>query len=248
MTAHHHAIANQLTRDILSARYQAGDRLPSERELAGRFDVHRGAVREAFKALEQLGIVEVRPGGARVAAVEEASFDVIGKLLEINEVPDRELVIQVLQVVNALFQLAAETAIEHATDAELANIVARAERLRQAVLDASLGRCEEDIVARFELMRAVMEVSGNLANRIIARGLVAQLASRIGGLVAWYRTSDPTAYAALIEQLALALQRRDRAALRDCMDHLAQANRDTIQRALALAADAADRPTEATAR
>lgn len=246
MTAHQ-AIANRLTRDILTGRYQPGDRLPSERELAGRFEVNRGAVREAFKALEQLGIVDVRPGGARVASVEQASFDVIGKLLEMSEVPDPGLVIQVLQVINALFKLAAETAIEHATDEELANIVARAERLRQAVLDAPPGKGEEDIVARFELMRAVMEVSGNLATRIVARGLLVQLASRLGRLVAWYETRNPQAYAALIGELASALRTRDRHALRDCMDGLAQANRETIQRALARAANGANQPTEAAA-
>ena len=246
MTAHQ-AIANRLTRDILTGRYQPGDRLPSERELAGRFEVNRGAVREAFKALEQLGIVDVRPGGARVASVEQASFDVIGKLLEMSEVPDPGLVIQVLQVINALFKLAAETAIEHATDDELANIVARAEGLRQAVLDAPPGKGEEDIVARFELMRAVMEVSGNLATRIVARGLLVQLASRLGRLVAWYETRDPQAYATLIGELAAALRSRDRHALRDCMDGLAQANRETIQRALARAANGANQPAEAAA-
>lgn len=247
MTPQHQAIANRLTRDILTGRYQPGDRLPSERELAGRFEVNRGAVREAFKALEQLGIVAVRPGGARVASVEQASFDVIGKLLEMSEVPDPGLVIQVLQVINALFKLAAETAIEHATDEELANIVARAERLRQAVLDAPRGKDEKDIVARFELMRAVMEVSGNLATRIVARGLLVQLAQRVGRLVAWYETPDTDAYAALIGELAAALRNRDRHALRDSMDGLAQANRETIQKALARAANGTDQSAEAAA-
>ena len=246
MPAHHEAIANSLTRDILSGRYRAGDRLPSERELASRFDVHRGAVREAVKSLQQLGIVDVQPGGARVASVEEASFDVIGKLLEMNDLPDPNLVGQVLQVLNALFKLAAETAIEHATDAELDNIVRRVGRLRHAVLEASQGRREEDIVARFELMRAVMEVSGNLATRLVARGLVVQIARRLGGLVASYQTQDPDAYANLLSGLEDALRRRCREALRKSMDALSVANQDTIQRALALAAQA--QPQEAAAR
>ena len=33
-----------------------------------RFEAHRGAVREALKQLEQLGVAEIHPGGARVAA------------------------------------------------------------------------------------------------------------------------------------------------------------------------------------
>ena len=246
MPAHHEAIANSLTRDILSGRYRAGDRLPSERELASRFDVHRGAVREAVKSLQQLGIVDVQPGGARVASVEEASFDVIGKLLEMNDLPDPNLVGQVLQVIDALFKLAAETAIEQATDAELGNIVGRVAHLRDAVLAASRGRQEEDILARFELMRAVMEVSGNLATRIVSRGLVVQVARRLGGLVAYYETQDPEAYASLLSGLKDALRQRHRQALRESMDALSLANQEAVQRALALATEA--QPQEAAAR
>lgn len=241
MPAHHEAIANSLTRDILSGRYRAGDRLPSERELASRFDVHRGAVREAVKSLQQLGIVDVQPGGARVAAVEEASFDVIGKLLEMNDLPDPNLIGQVLQVIDALFKLAAETAIKQATDAELDNIVGRVGRLRDAVLAARRGQREEDILARFELMRAVMEVSGNLATRIVSRGLVVQVARRLGGLVAWYETPDAEACASLLSGLEDALRQRHREALRRNMDALALVNQEAILRALALAAEAQPR-------
>ena len=42
-------ITAALRDEILRGRYQSGDRLPSERELAVRFDANRGAVREAMK-------------------------------------------------------------------------------------------------------------------------------------------------------------------------------------------------------
>ena len=42
-----------------------GDRLPSETELAARFGVARGSVREALKLLEQDGLVDVRHGLGR---------------------------------------------------------------------------------------------------------------------------------------------------------------------------------------
>jgi len=50
-------------RDLLtSGRLQSGDRLPSERELAQAVSAGRSAVREAIRAMESMGIVEVRPG------------------------------------------------------------------------------------------------------------------------------------------------------------------------------------------
>jgi DNA-binding FadR family transcriptional regulator len=85
----HEEIADVLTRDVLIGQYRIGERLPSERDLSTRFDASRGAVREAMKILEQLGIAQIQPGGARVAPLEEASLDVIGHLLALGDVPNR---------------------------------------------------------------------------------------------------------------------------------------------------------------
>jgi GntR family transcriptional regulator len=45
-----------------------GDQLPTEAELAGRFDVGRTTIREALKLLEQDGLVDVRHGLGRFVA------------------------------------------------------------------------------------------------------------------------------------------------------------------------------------
>ena len=58
-------IAAELRDEILRGGYRPGDRLPSERDLSQRFEVHRGAVREALKKLEQLGVAVILPGGAK---------------------------------------------------------------------------------------------------------------------------------------------------------------------------------------
>ena len=49
----YHKIATQL-RDEISARYRSGDLLPSENQLAGRFDVNRHTVRRAIDELVQV--------------------------------------------------------------------------------------------------------------------------------------------------------------------------------------------------
>ena len=51
-----------------------GDRLPSERELAARFEVSRASLRQALTAIEVSGYLEIRPGsGAYVVATPEPS-------------------------------------------------------------------------------------------------------------------------------------------------------------------------------
>jgi len=55
-------LANALFRDLATGKYQIGDRLPAERELAAEYNVSRPAVREAMIALEVQGLIEVRIG------------------------------------------------------------------------------------------------------------------------------------------------------------------------------------------
>ena len=55
-------VAEQLSTLIQSGELKAGDRLPSERDLAGRFSVSRPTIREAIITLEVMGLVDVRPG------------------------------------------------------------------------------------------------------------------------------------------------------------------------------------------
>jgi len=43
---------------ITSGELKEGDKLPTERELMGVFDVGRTSIREALKALSTLGVVE----------------------------------------------------------------------------------------------------------------------------------------------------------------------------------------------
>src|SRR4051795_1465625 len=54
----------QLSEEILSGRYSAGEKLPTQRKLATELGVTMTALREALKRLEQLGLGEVRHGDA----------------------------------------------------------------------------------------------------------------------------------------------------------------------------------------
>ncbi len=69
-------IAEQLRQLINSGEYKAGDRIPSERDLATRLGVGRPAVREALRELKAQGLLVVGRGaqGTTVANLPSPSF------------------------------------------------------------------------------------------------------------------------------------------------------------------------------
>lgn len=68
-------IFEQIKAAILSGRYKAGDKLPSERELTELFRASRVVVREAIRSLEIKGFVVIRQGPLGGAYVRELTFD-----------------------------------------------------------------------------------------------------------------------------------------------------------------------------
>lgn len=58
----YHDVGLQIEELLYSGVFKAGQRLPSERELSGRFQTSRATVREAIIMLELKGLVEVRQG------------------------------------------------------------------------------------------------------------------------------------------------------------------------------------------
>lgn len=65
-------IAEQIQRLICDGFLKPGDKLPSERELAEIFQVSRGSLRDAVRALEVTGLVEPRQGEGTVVRAPSA--------------------------------------------------------------------------------------------------------------------------------------------------------------------------------
>ena len=68
-------VFHQLKGAILSHDFKAGDKLPSERELAEQFQVSRVVIREALRTLENAGFLTIRQGSAGGAYVTELKFE-----------------------------------------------------------------------------------------------------------------------------------------------------------------------------
>jgi len=99
--ASYELVLEQVRRAIQLGRFDAGTRLPSERELAQQFGVSRTTVREALRVLQGEGLVEVRRGrnGGSVVVSPRASRAEIARhlsrrLAEIEVVVDFRLIVE----------------------------------------------------------------------------------------------------------------------------------------------------------
>src|SRR3954454_1177452 len=72
------SIADQIRAAIVGGRLNQGERLPPERELAEQFGVSRVTVRDALRALEAMGLIEVRVGARGGAYVTVPTGSIVG--------------------------------------------------------------------------------------------------------------------------------------------------------------------------
>jgi GntR family transcriptional regulator, transcriptional repressor for pyruvate dehydrogenase complex len=88
-------IVDQIRDAISSGGITPGERLPSERDLGVAFGVSRTTLREALRALEAQGVIEIRTGSRGGAFVAEPSADLVagalGNLLRFRSATAREL-------------------------------------------------------------------------------------------------------------------------------------------------------------
>ena len=70
-------IAAQIRELVASGRLKPGDRLPPERDLSAKFSVSRNTLREALRALELGGIIELRKGASGGAFVRQGNSGVV---------------------------------------------------------------------------------------------------------------------------------------------------------------------------
>ncbi|MEE8164094.1 MAG: GntR family transcriptional regulator [Myxococcota bacterium] len=168
-TSQDSSIAASLRDDILRGQYRCGERLPSERDLAERFAVHRSTVREAFKRLEQLGVVTIHPGGARVAPLEEASLDIVGHLLALDDPPNPEILDQALEAASGFRAMAARLGTERADASQRAHMLSILSEMQRPEIEN-----EDRAELVEELGDCFVEASGNMVLRLMRHGLQAR--------------------------------------------------------------------------
>jgi len=114
------AIRNYIKQYILEHRLRGGDPLPPETQLVQDLGVGRSSVREAIKALQSLGIVEVRHGNGLF--VREYNFDPILEMLSYSMRFDPKRLAELTQIRIWLEAAVVEDAVEQITPAEIAEL------------------------------------------------------------------------------------------------------------------------------
>ncbi|MGD8808844.1 MAG: GntR family transcriptional regulator [Gammaproteobacteria bacterium] len=225
-------ITATLRTEILSGQYRAGERLPSERDLALRFHTGRGPVREALKRLEQLGIASIQHGGARAVAIEDSTLDVLGPLLDLDALPDPRLIDQVLEIFGVLVHVAASAAIHHATDEQMLEI----RRHATSLLDDDADELARHTALR-DFTRYLVKVADHLVLTLIMNGLVTNCLRRLTerGIEI---DLDNAAYRRIATELCCAVDERDHERVGSAMQKLNRFFRDSVAVALAARKDA----------
>ena len=113
-------IIESLRQDIVTGHVPDGERLPSEKELSEQFGVSQPTVREAVRALETMGLIEVLHGtGTFVRSQGDyALAAALQTLLQLQQVS----IMDVLAIRQVLGRYSVEQAAINATDADLDDI------------------------------------------------------------------------------------------------------------------------------
>ena len=153
-----------LRTEVLNGQYLPGERMPSERDIAKKFDVSRGVAREAYKKLQQLGLLNIESSGSRVISIKECTLDCLGPLLDLKKIPDPNIMEEALDIGYHLIDLAVPRAIDNNQKSLIKNIKALKKR--------------NNINPR-ELFFVFAEASEHLVLLFITNGLKKELLGRL---------------------------------------------------------------------
>ena len=187
-------IVRRIKKQISDGRLAAGHKLPAEREMARQFKTSRVSVREAYRSLEELGVLRIRrgaDGGAFIAKV------------------DHEPVLRSLALVLGL----AKTSHKELTEARLL--------IEPPIARLAAGRARKEDIARLE--RALEQEEQEAATRTVPfrptgsqfHRLIAACARNLPLIVLMNALADLTADAAA----ALDVSLRARHRLQNCHYH-----------------------------
>ena len=169
----HEDVAEQLRDAIFDGRFQPGEKLPPERELAERFEVNRTSVREAIKVLEGQGLVSVRHGdGVTVQPLVDATLDSLGPMIFHGGRLDLSLLDELNEVIHPLLAEMGRLAIARRRPDYLRQI----HRLRDLVADQTRGR-EERFGALRDILVVLADMTRNRVWQMLARRTRVLLAS-----------------------------------------------------------------------
>jgi GntR family transcriptional regulator, transcriptional repressor for pyruvate dehydrogenase complex len=157
-------VARRIEQLVRSGELKAGDRLPSEPELAQMLRVSRGSLREALKSLMYLGLIRSRAGDGTYiqSSLSSVLTDHFQWMILLDEVKHLEI----YELRKIIEPTAAALAARRATRADI-------ERLRVALDGLAQGRGNPELFHTFDIQfhDAFAQASGNAAVKTTMRML-----------------------------------------------------------------------------
>jgi len=172
-------IASQIRELVASGKLKPGDRLPAERDLAAKLNVSRNTLREALRALELSGMIELRKGASGGAFVVPGNSDVVVNglrdLYHLGAITPKDLTEARIWLEGVVVRVACERLTNEELDALDANVSAAAGAYKAGdfALSARLHRAFHTLLGASTrnpvmaiMMEGVMEVMGKFVESI----------------------------------------------------------------------------------
>lgn len=158
-------IVAQIESMIVAGTWSAGQKLPSERDLAAQFQVSRPSLREAIQKLEVKGLVNRRQGGGTYVsgALDQQVSEPLFELLARH--PESQF--DLLEFRHALEGVSAFYAAMRGTDSDLEHIAQSFQQIAQ-VAAAPL---EQQAEALMQFYTSIAEASHNVVLLHLVRGM-----------------------------------------------------------------------------
>ena len=151
-------IIDQIRAAILEGKLSPGDKLPSEKEMVALFQVSKQTLREAMRALEQMGMIDVRKGVGGGAFIVEVDIEVTKESLA-NYLYFKKMTIENLSQFRKLIEpYAAQKAAEHISSIELEKLKALNNSARENLRRRNADAARED---EYNFHRYLAELTHN---------------------------------------------------------------------------------------
>lgn len=200
----HEQVVAEIENRLNAGTLKAGDRLPPERQFAEALGVSRGAVREALRILEAIGVVEAGTGsgptsGSMIVKDSIAGMAMVLRIhLQLASFSQQDLV----EIRLLIESMAARKAAESATSEDIASLRAFIEEMRGTHTTASYN----DLDSAFHV--GIVRASGNSLAAVLMAAL--REALRQAMVTAFESLEDPVntmktltdEHAAIVEAIA----------------------------------------------
>ncbi|ABO50702.1 transcriptional regulator, GntR family [Desulforamulus reducens MI-1] len=155
-------IVDQLKGMITRGELSPGDKLLPERELADQLQVGRSAVREAYRALEAIGIIEIRAGEGTF--VRELNTKSMTDIMSFAVITGKGAILELLELRKIIEIEAAALAAERLTKDNLINLKKCLDKMKEDVNKGVVGEVSDLI-----FHHAITEAAHNsLLTRVIS--------------------------------------------------------------------------------